>query len=110
MSGWHEAYMRSIFLIHHPSIPEPNDPISPARDIRSMRDHDDRFPLFMELHEKFHDFLGRCRVEIPGRFIGKENLGIVHECPCDRNALLLPSGELTREARNFVRESEALEE
>src|SRR6266851_5653348 len=43
-----------------------------------------------------HDLGGVLRVQVPGRLVGKQDRGIVHEGARDSDALLLSAGKLVR--------------
>ena len=62
-----------------------------------MRDHDDRDATLVELLKNRHDLDAGSAVEIAGRFIRKEHLGIIDQRARNRDALLLTAGKLTRE-------------
>src|SRR3712207_1165859 len=47
--------------------------------------------------QKLHDAHARVRVEVAGRLVGDEDRRLRDEGPCDRDALLLPAGELVGE-------------
>src|SRR5713226_10579495 len=64
---------------------------------RVVRDHHDRLAeAAVELAQQGQDILGRGRVEVPGWFVCHDDRWIRHDRPRDRNALLLPAGELAR--------------
>ena len=60
-----------------------------------MRDHDDRLlELAVELLEQVEDLAGGGAVEVAGRLVGDEQVGVGDDRPGDRDALLLAAGEL----------------
>ena len=66
--------------------------IGSTRDIRIMRDHDDRIArLAMECIDEIHDTTRIALVEVPRRFIREEVWHIRDKSPSDRNSLLLTS-------------------
>ena len=50
--------------------------------------------LAVETLKESHDLPTGLGVKVSGRFIGKQNLGIVHQRPRDRDALTLATGKL----------------
>ena len=61
-----------------------------------MRDHDDRHPQrTIESENHLHDFSSGAAVEVSGRLIGQQELGLIHQRSRQRCALLLAAGELT---------------
>ena len=63
----------------------------------------------MHLAEQVHHLLAVRGVEVSRRFVGKDELWIRHDCPCDGDALLLSAGELGREMLAAVRHGQAVE-
>ncbi len=62
---------------------------------RVVRDHDDRLlELAVEQLEQVEDLAGRGAVEVAGRLVGDEEIGVGDDRPGDRDALLLAAGEL----------------
>src|SRR5215472_8300702 len=63
-----------------------------ARDVRVMRDHQDRVTRLVQLAEDFNDdsFIGF--VEIAGWFVGKYELRLVDQCAGNGHALLFATG------------------
>ncbi len=66
--------------------------VSLLRDIRLVCHHDDRSPFLVQGLQHPHDFLLRRGVQVPRRFVGQDDLGIVDQRPRDGNALLLTTG------------------
>ena len=65
-------------------------------DVLLVRDHDDGDAVLVELLENGHDLNAGSAVEIAGRFIRQQYLGLVDQRARDRDALLLTAGKLTR--------------
>src|SRR5690349_1236553 len=63
-------------------------------DVLLMRDHDDRNSALVELLKNCHDLDAGAAIEIAGRFVGKQYLGLVDQGACYGDALLLATGEL----------------
>ncbi len=51
-------------------------------------------PSLAELAEELEDHLAGVRVEVAGRFVGEDDLGIVDQRAGDGDALLLAAGKL----------------
>ena len=63
-------------------------------DVLLVGDHDDRLAGVVQLAQHFHDLLAGGRVEVAGRLVGQDDVGIVDQRPGDGHALLLAAGEL----------------
>ena len=50
--------------------------------------------FFIQLFQLLHHILGRTPVQGSGRFVCKEDLGLVHQAPADTCPLELPAGNL----------------
>ena len=61
----------------------------------------------VDIEEETHDLLRELVVEIPGRLVGDQDLGLVDQRARDGDPLLLSSRELAGEARHAVREPDA---
>ena len=55
------------------------------------------------------DLGARLRVEVPGRLVGEDDLGLRRERARDRDALLLTAGELGRPVRQPVAEADGVD-
>ncbi len=63
--------------------------------MRVVGDHDDRLlELAVEDAELAEDLVGALAVEVAGRLVGDDQVGVGHDRPGDRDALLLAAGEL----------------
>src|SRR5215208_3464013 len=79
----------------HNSVTEGDDARTVLGNVRLVSDEHDREAAFgIEPLEDAHDFNAGARIEIPRRLVGQKQLGIVHERTGNRDALLLPAGEL----------------
>ena len=65
-------------------------------DVVFVRDHDDRLARVVQLLEHLHDFVAGLGVEVTGRLVGQDDVGVVDQRAGDRDALLLAAGELRR--------------
>ena len=64
---------------------------------RVVGDHDDRLLEFaVELFEQLEDLAAGGAVEIAGRLVGDQQVGVGDDGPGDGDALLLAAGELAR--------------
>src|SRR5712692_9780984 len=91
------------------AVAEPHDPPGKLRDVPLVRDEHDGLSGVVQLLEDGHDLLGRLRIEVARRLVGQHQLGLVDERPRDRDALLLPAGELARQMVLAAREAHGLE-
>ena len=57
-----------------------------------MRRDDDDTPGLREVAQEPDDAVDLDVVEVGGRFVGEHQRGVVHECPRDRDPLLLATG------------------
>ena len=62
----------------------------------AVRHDDDRPTLCVELREEFKDFASLCRIDVAGRLVRQDDLGIAEQRPCDCGPLALSSRELAR--------------
>ncbi len=83
-------------VVDDQAVAEHHRPLGVLRDVRFVGDQHDRLAVVVEPLEHRHDLLGGLRVEVPGRLVGQDQLGIVDERPRDRDALLLAARELAR--------------
>ena len=60
-----------------------------------MGDHDDRNASLVQLLEDSHDLNAGSAVEVAGRLIREQDLGIIDQRPRNGDALLLPTRKLT---------------
>ncbi len=75
-----------------------------------MGRHHDRGPGAIDAIEDPHDAHRRRRIEVPGRLVGEDNEGTVHERPGDRDTLLLATRKLTGIAVGFGGQPHQLED
>jgi hypothetical protein len=72
-------------------------------------DHERHAPLALDALEERHDLLAGRRVEVAGRLVGEQQGRFGDERTGDRDALLLPAGELRRTVIHPVAEPDRLE-
>ena len=53
-------------------------------------------PRLDQLKQIIQNFLAGPRVQVSGRFVGENDIRIVHQRPCNRNPLLLTPREFLR--------------
>ncbi len=63
---------------------------------RIVGDHDDGRSFLVHPGKKVHDPGSGHRIEVAGRFVAEEEVGVVDECPGNGDPLLLAAGELAR--------------
>ena len=73
-----------------------NAPGKAFEDGAVVGDHHDGRPFLVELAKQLQDPLGRLSVQVPGRFVGEDDLRPVQQGAGDGDALLLSAGELMR--------------
>ena len=89
--------------------PQPDNPLRLLCQFHIMSDENERGSGFhIQLEEQTHDFLARFSIQIPGRFVGKENAWLVNERTSQRDPLLLASGKLNGIVMQPVSESDPL--
>ena len=72
-----------------------NNSIGTARQGLTMGSNNQgHLPLLMQGDQEIYDRRAVLRIEITGRFIGKNNLWIIYQRSADGNPLLLSSGKL----------------
>ena len=78
-------------------------------EVHVVRGDEDGRPADVDLREEPHHLLGEAVVEVPGRLVGDEELGLVDEGARERDALLLAPGELLGEGVDAVVELDEAE-
>src|SRR5262245_31252653 len=74
-----------------------------ARRVRVVRDHDDGFVVIaVEFFEQRQRLLRRSRVQVAGRLVGQNKIGVGDDSAGDGDALLLTAGELARQMAQAV--------
>ena len=61
-----------------------------------MRHHEDGGTGLIDLIQKLHDLVGKLRIDIAGRLIGNEQVGVIHQRAGQGHTLLLAAGEFRR--------------
>jgi hypothetical protein len=79
--------------MHHAPVLQSDQAPRKGGNVVLMRDeHNCNALLLIELLENAHDLAAGLRVEIASGFVSQYQLGIIHQGPADRDALLLPAG------------------
>ena len=82
-------------VVHQLALVEVQDPAGALGGQGVVGDHDDRLvELAVELLEQLEDLAGAGAVEVAGGLVGDEQVGVGHDRPRDRHALLLAAREL----------------
>lgn len=63
-----------------------------AEELAVVGDHQEGgLLLFVQIHQQLHDVVGGVVVQVTGRLVCQDELGMVEECAGDGNPLLLAS-------------------
>ena len=85
------------FSFDHLSVAQPNCPLREARDIRIVRDKNERGARgVVQLEHDLDHRLARFRVKVASRLVGEQNLRPVNKRPGQGDTLLLAAGKLRR--------------
>ena len=84
-------------VVDEPALVEVKRPAGALGGQRVVGDHHDRLlELAVELFEQVEDLAAGGAVEVAGRLVGHQQVGVGDDRPGDRHALLLAAGELAR--------------
>ncbi|MNR26203.1 hypothetical protein D3C85_1433990 [compost metagenome] len=72
--------------------------------------HQGRAALLVEFEQQIADALAGVAVEVAGRLIGKQHVGLGGKRPGNRHALLFAAGELARRVRQALTEADPLQQ
>ena len=86
--------LRNCPIIDDHAVTHEDVALRVGSDVLLVRHHDDCNSAFVELLENCHDLDARAAIEIAGRLIRQQDLGIVDQRACYCHALLLPTREL----------------
>src|SRR5262249_37959440 len=70
-------------IVHDEAVAEHHRALRVLGDVRLVRDENDRLAVVVEPLEDRHDLLRGLRVEVSGRLVGQDELGIVDQRPGD---------------------------
>ena len=99
-----------IFLFHLTTVEEAHRAGGLTGLRLVVRYHDDGASVFLvQLVEEFHHFGPHLRVEVTGRFVGQDDVGIAHDGTGDGYTLALTAGELCRHVLHAVAEAHSFE-
>ena len=78
---------------------------------RRVVGHDDEREAAVapEPFQQVHDLVAGLLVEVAGRLVGEQHVGLLHERPRDRDALLLAARELARHVTGAIAEADGRE-
>jgi len=82
-------------IIYDEAIAQDNITSGIGGDVRLVGDHDDRNASLVQLLEDSHDFNAGPAVQVSGRLIREQDLGVIDQRPRNGDALLLSAGKLT---------------
>jgi patatin-related protein len=95
--------------VDDPAVEKADDAVAVLGVSLRVGDLDDGRPLVVELLEQAHDLLGLGRVQVAGRLVGEQQLGIADHRAGDADQLLLAAGELGGEEVLLADDVEAVE-
>jgi hypothetical protein len=103
------AMLKNRRMRRYSAIIPPHRAIMQLDDVRRMPGNCDIMrhkyygrAALIETHQQLQDFFAVARIEIAGRFIGKDERRFFSHCPSDGNPLLFTTGELARAMREAV--------
>src|SRR4051794_19750369 len=80
-------------VVDDQAVAHPDDPLGVLGDVVLVGDQDDRLARVVEPAEHVHDLVARLGVEVAGRLVGQDDVGVVDQRAGDRHPLLLAAGE-----------------
>ncbi len=93
----HVGRGRPAQILDDEAVGEEEDAVGHGGCARLVRDHQGRLAVAVDrVAQQGQDLLARVRVEVARRLVGEQHRRPVDERPRDRDALLLPAGELGR--------------
>jgi hypothetical protein len=104
-----EAEAIDASAVDDEAVADRDDTLRPRGELAVMSHEEDGLPLSVQPPEELEHLGGRDRVEVAGRLVADDQLGVGGERPRDRDALLLAAGELGREVVGLVAETDELE-
>src|SRR3990170_9117736 len=75
-------------VVHDAPVEQGHRALPVNRNARVVRHEHDGDPLAVEVREQREDLLGGVRVELARRLVAEDDLGLVGQRACDRDALL----------------------
>src|SRR2546423_8750630 len=96
-------------IINNPAVSEMNDPVAVGSVDLGVRHLQDGRALIVQLLEKFHDLLALLGVQVAGRLVGKDHLGVSYNGSRYAYELLLPARQLRRGEGALARYLESVE-
>ena len=84
-------------LVADPAVADVDDAVGAVRRRGVVADHERRASLLAgQLGDQVEHLARRCRIELPRRLVGDQQVWAARERSAERDALLLAAGELTR--------------
>ena len=83
----------ATFVAGKHTVAQNNHTFGVCGDVGFVRNHDNGLTLRCQVFEHAHDFFGRLRIEVTGRFVSEQNGRPVHECARNGNTLALTTGK-----------------
>ena len=76
------------------TVTQADDPLGVGGDVVFMRDHDNGAAFIVEPFEQRQDLLGGHAIQVAGRFVGQDEVRVIHQAAGNGHPLLLTAGEL----------------
>lgn len=94
-SCWNGPFWLYQYILRYRlSVQHANNAMAVAGVVFGVCNHDDRGSLLVKIGQQLHDFVTVGGIEVTGRFIGQDKLGVIDDGAGDGDALLLTTGEL----------------
>ncbi len=98
-------------LLHHPALHKPEHPVGALGDIPGMCYRKQGAPLAAdEIIQQVQNGRPGFGIQIPGRLVSQNQIGLVHQGPTERDALLLAAGESIREGVSAVEKADLIQQ
>ena len=95
LAYWLKGRRRSAilhgFIGRDLSVANADHAVGVLRDVAFVRDENDCVSFRLKPVEELHDFDARLRIQISSRLIGKDDGRVIHQRPCNGDALALPA-------------------
>lgn len=95
-------------LLHHFAVGEADDTVGSLGDLLAVGDDDEGLAhLVAESEQDIEDGVAGFLIEVAGRFVGEDEVGLVHEGAGDGDTLAFAAGEFGGAVPQAVAEAEA---
>ena len=88
--------------LHQKPVRQSQCPVGIVGTFEVMGDHEDGHAVRIKAAEEVHDLPARLGIEVPCRFVGQENRGLIHDGPGDGHPFLFSAGGLAGKAVPFL--------